>query len=187
MADCKLGTKEFVFAGFGGQGVLFIGRVLSHAALERGVNTSFIPSYGPEMRGGTANCKVVVSDVEVGSPIVETPDILVALNRPSLEKFEKTVRNGGLAIVNSSLIEGKVARPEVKAAYIPCNDNAMEVGDSKVANLVAHGAYAALQCFFKLEDLETGIAEVVGAKRPEMLEINFKALRAGYEYAKNNL
>lgn len=186
-ANQKLGTKEFVFAGFGGQGVLFIGRVLSHAALDRGINTSFIPSYGPEMRGGTANCKVVVSEVEVGSPIVETPDVLVALNRPSLEKFEKSVRSGGTAIINSSLIEEKVARTDICAAYVPCNDLAREAGDDKVANLVALGAYAAIQGYFKLEDLEHGIAEVVGAKRPEMLEVNYKALRAGYEYAKKNL
>jgi 2-oxoglutarate ferredoxin oxidoreductase subunit gamma len=183
--DCKLGTIEHVFAGFGGQGVLFIGRVLAHAALVRNVNTSFIPSYGPEMRGGTANCKVVVSGVEVGSPIVETPDVLVALNRPSLEKFEKMVKAGGMAIVNSSLIEIPVGRKDVNAVYVPCNDLAKECGDSKVANLCALGALVAKQSYFTVEDMEAGIEAVIGGKRSDMLDVNKKALRAGYEYVKS--
>ena len=181
----KLDTVEFVLAGFGGQGVLFIGRVLSHAALNRNVNVSFIPSYGPEMRGGTANCKVVVSSKEVGSPLVEHPDVLIALNRPSLEKFEKSMKADGTIIVNSSLIENKVTRTGVKPFYVPCNDIAREAGDDKVLNLVALGAFIATQDFFTIEDIEQGIEDTIGSKRVDMLETNKKCLRAGYDYVKS--
>ncbi len=181
----KLGTVEHVFAGFGGQGVLFIGRVLAHAALNRNVNVSFIPSYGPEMRGGTANCKVVVSSKEVGSPLVEHPDVVIALNRPSLEKFEKTMKPKGTAIVNSSLIENRVTRDDVKAVYVPCNEIAMNLGHGTVVNLVALGAYLASQDFFTIEDIEEAIVETIGAKRVDMIDINKKCLRAGFDFVKS--
>ena len=181
----KLGTVENVFAGFGGQGILFIGKVMSYAALNRGVSTSFIPSYGPEMRGGTANCKVVVAEGDVGSPIVEMPDVVIAMNRPSLEKFEETVKHGGKIIVNSSLIEGRVQKPGVKAYYIPCNEITAEVGADRGVSLVALGGLMATQEFFTVDDMLTAIAEVSGAKGAAFLETNKKAFSAGYEYVKS--
>jgi 2-oxoglutarate ferredoxin oxidoreductase subunit gamma len=185
-ANMSAGTVEHIFAGFGGQGVLLIGRVLSLAAMNRDICTSFIPSYGPEMRGGTANCKVVVSDIEVGSPLVENPNILVALNRPSLEKFEKSVIKGGIIIVNSSLIPDKVKRTDVKAFYVPCNDIAREIGEERTLNFVALGALVATQSFFTLEDIDAAIEVEVGKKRANLLEVNKKALRGGFESAKKS-
>ncbi|MFA4985422.1 MAG: 2-oxoacid:acceptor oxidoreductase family protein [Candidatus Brocadiia bacterium] len=176
-----LGTVELIFAGFGGQGVLLMGRVLSQAAMNRNIYTSFIPSYGPEMRGGTANCKVVVSEDEVGSPIVETPDVLVALNRPSLERFEKSVKPGGIIIVNSSLIPDKVKRADVKTYYVACNDIAREAGSEKAANFAALGGLFASQAFFSLDDAEAAIETEVGKKHAQLLEVNKKALREGYK------
>jgi len=184
MAD-KVGTVEFIIAGFGGQGVLFIGRALAFAGLARDVNVSFIPSYGPEMRGGTANCKVVVSDGEVGSPIVEEPDVLIAMNRPSLERFVDTVKPGGTVFVNSSLIENEVERGDIKAYRVPFNELAREAGAERVANLAALGAYVASQDFFTLEDMEGAVKEMVKGKRVELMEANLKALRAGYDFVRN--
>ena len=181
----KLGTVENVFAGFGGQGILFIGKVMSYAALNRGVSTSFIPSYGPEMRGGTANCKVVVAEGEVGSPIVEMADVVIAMNRPSLEKFEDSVKIGGKIIVNCSLIEGKVKKQGVNAYYIPCNEITAEVGSERGVSLVALGGLMATQDFFTLDDMLEAVAEVTGSKGLAYLETNKKAFSAGYDYVKS--
>ena len=178
----KQRTIEHIFAGFGGQGILFIGRALCHGALLSDISTSFIPSYGPEMRGGTANCKVVVAEGDVGSPLVENPDVVIAMNRPSLDKFEQTVKPGGKLIVNSSLIEKKVERDDIDVYYVPCNEIAREVGAAKGVSLVALGAYVGTEDFFNVEKLEKGIEVMTGEKRKKFLGGNLNAFRAGRDH-----
>jgi len=133
-------TLEAIFAGFGGQGVMLIGQLLAYSGMYEGKNVSWFPAYGPEMRGGTANCSVVVSDDPVGSPVISEPDVLVAMNRPSLEKFEKLLKPGGILFYNTSLIDIKPQRTDIKVIGIPANDIATELGNAKVANMVVMGA-----------------------------------------------
>ena len=135
--------EEVVFAGFGGQGVLLIGQLVAYAGMVEGANVSWMPSYGPEMRGGTANCAVVVSSKEVSSPLVVEPTSLIALNKPSLDKFTPMVKPGGLIIYNSSLIESPPQRTDVRVLAVPANEVANELGDIRIANMVALGAYLA--------------------------------------------
>jgi len=133
---------EVIIAGFGGQGVMLIGQLLANAAMMQGSNTCWMPSYGPEMRGGTANCTIVVSDTEIGSPVVPQPGAAIAMNRPSLDKFEPLVVPGGLIIVNSSLISRRVERDDVDVIYVAANELAeREIGTSKAANMIVLGAY----------------------------------------------
>ncbi len=132
-------NHQVIIAGFGGQGVMLMGRLLAYSAMLEGKNVSWLPSYGPEMRGGTANCMVIVSDKEVASPLITAPSALVAMNLPSLHKFQDDVKPGGLIIYNSSLIEEKPTRTDVTVIAVPCNDIAAELGNSRVANIVALG------------------------------------------------
>ena len=132
--------KQITVSGFGGQGVLSIGKSLVEAGMDEGLEVTWAPSYGPEMRGGTANCSVVISDKPIGSPVFTHPTELIAMNLPALEKFEPKVVEGGLIIVNSSVVEQKVERTDVKAYYVPCIDIATELGNTKVANMVMLGA-----------------------------------------------
>ena len=132
-------TREMLFAGFGGQGLLFSGKVLAYKGLIEDKNVSWLPSYGPEMRGGTANCSVILSDEPVGAPIIATPDVLVAMNLPSLDKYESAVRPGGKIFVDSSLIERKVERDDVDVYYIPATKLANENGAPTLANMILMG------------------------------------------------
>ena len=133
-------TKQYIFAGFGGQGMLLIGKFVALANMMDGKHVSWLPSYGPEMRGGTTNCSVTVSDEEVGSPMVDHPDVLIAMNLPSLDKFEHTVKPGGLIVVNSSIIDRKVERDDVRVVYCDANHLAEEVHNPKGANVAILGA-----------------------------------------------
>ena len=132
--------KSFIFAGFGGQGVILAGKILAQAAADSGLQVTWLPSYGPEMRGGTANCTVVFSDEPIGSPVVDNPTALVAMNLPSLDRFERTVAEGGTILVNSSLIARPTERNDVRALSVRANDIAASLGNSKAANMVALGA-----------------------------------------------
>jgi 2-oxoglutarate ferredoxin oxidoreductase subunit gamma len=134
-------AHEIIMAGFGGQGVMAMGKILVEAAMEEGKNVSWLPSYGPEMRGGTANCSVIVSDEPIGAPIVTEATAAIVMNRPSLDKFENDVIPGGALLINSSLIDKKATRNDIKVYYIPANDIANELGTDKVANIVMLGAY----------------------------------------------
>ena len=134
-------THEIIMAGFGGQGVMAMGKILVEAAMEEGKNVSWLPSYGPEMRGGTANCSVIVSDEPIGAPIVTEATAAIVMNRPSLDKFENDVIPGGALFINSSLIDKKASRDDIKVYYVPANDIANELGTDKVANIVMLGAY----------------------------------------------
>jgi 2-oxoglutarate ferredoxin oxidoreductase subunit gamma len=168
-------------SGFGGQGVISAGILLAQAGLLEGKNVSWFPAYGAEMRGGTANCSVVVADDEVSSPIVSRPDTAVVLNEPSLAKFEPMLRPGGLLIVNSSLVNTKPKRTDIKVALVPCNAIAQELGSIKVANMVALGALAGLTGAVSIEAITKALPKVFKRAKPEMLELNVKALRKGAE------
>ncbi len=176
--------QKVVFAGFGGQGVLLAGQVLAQAAMISGKEVSWMPSYGPEMRGGVANCKVVISDKQVGSPLVEEPDIAVIMNKPSLTSFEPTIPAGGILVYNSSLIEESPTRTDIRVIAVPCNAIATELGNGKVANMVALGAYLGATNKVTMERTQEGLKQKLGATKAHLVDINIQALERGYSLAK---
>ncbi|EPR44021.1 Pyruvate/ketoisovalerate oxidoreductase [Desulfovibrio sp. X2] len=172
--------QDVIIAGFGGQGVMLIGNLLAYAGMHAGLNVTYIPVYGPEMRGGTANCTVVLSDDDIGSPIIHAPLGLIALNRPSLDKFQPRLQNGGVFIVNSSLIdEGLIDKERVKALAVPCNDIADKLGNSRLANMVALGAYVQASGAVKLDSVIDSLPEVISAHYSHLIPKNSEALQAG--------
>lgn len=171
---------EVVFAGFGGQGVMTIGQLLAYTAMEEGKQVVWIPSYGPEMRGGTANCTVVVSDGRIGSPIINNPMAACVFNRPSLDKFGQLVRKDGLLFINSSLIDVKSGRNDIRETLVPANDIAMKCGNPKAANMVMLAAYVAATNIVSFDTLNAMLNEKMGKKK-DLLEINRKAFDAGRE------
>ena len=171
-------------AGFVGQGVVSAGILLAQAGVENKKNASWLPSYGPEMRGGTANCSVVVTDGEVYTPIVSAPDTVIVMNEPSLPKFEPLLKKGGLLILNSSLINSRPTRKDITTICVPCNEIARKVGMDRIANLVALGAFIKLTGAVTLESVEHAMKKVYKRAKPEMLELNKKALEAGFNAAK---
>ena len=173
--------NQIVIAGFGGQGLLFSGKVLAYAGMVEGRYLSWLPSYGPEMRGGTANCNVILSDREIGSPIVTRPDILMVMNAPSLDKFEKDVAPGGKIFIDSSLIGRKVEREDVTAYYIPATAMAREMGAPGLANMVLLGALVKATGCVTDDGLDAGLIKVIPARKADMLEVNRKALKAGMD------
>ncbi len=176
-------TEEVIFAGFGGQGVLSMGRMVAYAGMVKGMNVSWLPSYGPEMRGGTANCNVIVSDELIGSPVVAEADTLIVMNRPSLDKFESWVKPGGKILVNSSLIDRKVEREDVEAYYYPVNEVASECGNAKAANMVMLGAYIKQKGFLDEQDLLGAFVKVFGEDKKKLLPLNEKAVAEGVRLA----
>ncbi len=175
-------TTEILFAGFGGQGLLFVGKFFANKGLIEGKHVSWLPSYGPEMRGGTANCNVIISDEPVGSPIVSSPDVLVAMNLPSLDKYEPAVRPGGMIIVDSTMIERKVARDDVQVVYIPATRLASEIGAQNLANMVIAGVMMKECAAFTAENVDEALKKVVSVRHPEMAELNARAIRQGLSY-----
>lgn len=173
--------RAVVFAGFGGQGVLLAGKILARAAMDEGLEVTWLPSYGPEMRGGTANCTVVLSDAPIGSPIVESPDVLLAMNGPSLDRFEPRVARGGAVVVNSSLIARRPAREDVTVVALPANDLARELGEPRAANMVALGAVVRTLAVLPLDAVKKAMEAELGAKaRGRLLEVNHAALERGH-------
>ena len=177
-----MATTQILIAGFGGQGVLFAGKFLAYKGLIADKQISWLPSYGPEMRGGTANCSVIVSDEPVGSPIVTTPDILVAMNLPSLKKYENDVVSGGIIIVDSALIAEKVAREDVTTYYVPATKMANDEGFSTLANMILMGKLMKVCENIGFEDTETALNKVVPPKKANLIEVNLKALKTGYDF-----
>ena len=171
--------KEIIISGFGGQGGLAIGKNLAEAGMAEGLNVTWAPSYGPEMRGGTANCSVVLSDKPVGSPVFAHPTELIALNEPSLSKFEAGVVSGGCVFINSDVVTDKVSRPDLTAYYIPCNTIADEVGNAKVSNMVMLGAYVAGTKILKPETIEAMIQEMFAGPKVKFIPLNIEAFRRG--------
>ena len=176
--------KKLVLAGFGGQGVLSLGQFLVSSGLNEGKEVSYLPAYGPEMRGGTANCSVIISEKVIASPLCTIPDILVAMNTPSLIKFAKNVKSGGIIIVNSSLIETPVERDDVTVYLIPANDLAQLAGTPKAANMVMAGAVVAASDVVSEKSIFDCIQDKFGHKA-SLVEINEKAYKAGYDAVKN--
>ncbi len=177
-----MATTQFLFSGFGGQGILFAGKFVAYKGLTEDKQVSWLPSYGPEMRGGTASCSVIISDEPVGSPIVQKPDVLVALNLPSLDKFENDVKPGGYIFADSTLIERKVQRDDVKVFYIPATGLASDNGIPTLANMIVMGKMLKELGDYTAEGIENGLAKVISAKRADMKELNVKALELGANY-----
>ena len=174
-----MSTKQFLFSGFGGQGILFAGKFIAYKGLIEDKQVSWLPSYGPEMRGGTASCSVIVSDEPVGSPIVTYPEILVAMNLPSLDRFESKVVPGGVIFLDSSLIERKVERTDVTAFYIPATRLAGENGFPTLANMIIVGKILKELGEYNDEGLKAALAKVISAKHADMMEVNRKAIDLG--------
>jgi 2-oxoglutarate ferredoxin oxidoreductase subunit gamma len=172
--------RDVIMAGFGGQGILLIGKMLAYAGMQEGKEVSWLPSYGPEMRGGTANCTVVISDRPVGSPVIRSPRAVLAMNLPSLEKFEPDIRPGGLLLINSSLISRGSERDDLNVIEVPANEIATELGNPRGANMVALGAYLGATDSVSLTEVETVVRETFAAK-PAVIDVNIEALRKGYE------
>ena len=178
-------TTEILFAGFGGQGLLFVGKFFANKGLIEDRHVSWLPSYGPEMRGGTANCNVIISDEPVGSPIVSHPDVLVAMNLPSLDKYEPAVKPGGTIFVDATLIGRKVQRNDVTVHYIPATGLATAMGAQSLANMVMAGAMMRRCESFAAENIDAALKKVVSVRRPEMMDLNRKAIEEGLAYKEN--
>ena len=176
-------TTQVLIAGFGGQGVLFAGKCLAYEGLYENKQVSWLPSYGPEMRGGTANCSVILSDEPVGSPIVNNPDVLIVMNLPSLDKYESATIKGGKIFVDSTLIARKVERADVDAFYIPATKIAQELGIPTLANMVIIGKMIKETGIVTFENACEAMKKVVSARHQDLLDANIKALNAGFNYA----
>lgn len=174
-------NQEIIFAGFGGQGILSMGKFLAYAGMDEGLNVSWLPSYGPEMRGGTANCSVIVTEENIGSPIVTQPTALVVMNRPSLDKFENTVVPGGLIILDSSLVNREVKRTDVTVLSIPATEDADKIGSKRIANMILLGALVAKTGIIPMETLLNALKS---HGKESFFEVNKKALEKGMEYVK---
>lgn len=176
--------EDIIFAGFGGQGVLFAGQLLSYTGMAENLHVTWIPSYGPEMRGGTANCTVILSEEEIGAPIVRHPTIAVVLNLPSMEKYEPLVKSGGLLIVNSSLIPISSERQDIRIINVPASDIATELGNPRMANMVILGALIGATQIVSLETVAQQLDEHLSQRQRKWLEPNITALKKGAELGK---
>jgi 2-oxoglutarate ferredoxin oxidoreductase subunit gamma len=171
--------RSVIFAGFGGQGLLFAGQVLAQAALQEGLETLWIPSYGPEMRGGTASCTVIVADRAIGSPIVDVADAAVVMNPPSLAKYGPLVAPGGVLVVNASLVEAESGRDDIDEMRVPCTELAREAGDDRLVSVVALGALVGRLRPVDPEAVREALRHIVGKKRPAALQADLAAFEAG--------
>ena len=176
-------TTQILIAGFGGQGILFAGKFLAYKGLLEDLQVSWLPSYGPEMRGGTANCSVILSDSPVGSPIITQPDVLVAMNLPSLQKYVDSVVSGGQIYVDSALIAEKVTRTDVEVFYIPATQMAKDNGMASLANMIIMGHLLQHNSELSFEGTEVTVNKLVPPKKAALVELNMKALTLGKEYA----
>jgi 2-oxoglutarate ferredoxin oxidoreductase subunit gamma len=176
--------SEIVIAGFGGQGVLFAGQILSYAAMDAGMEVTWIPSYGPEMRGGTANCTVVIADEEIGSPFVRHPRGVIALNLPSFDKYEKLLLRGGTLIVNASLVNRGIERTDIEGVLIPAQEIAESLGDRRLTNVVTVGALLAKLPVLSLEAVENALEAHLPERHKRLLPLNVQALRAGADFVR---
>jgi 2-oxoglutarate ferredoxin oxidoreductase subunit gamma len=179
--------KEIMIAGFGGQGVLFAGQVIAYAAMDTGKEVTWIPSYGPEMRGGTANCTVVIADDEIGSPLVKNPPAVIALNLPSFDKYEALVQPGGILIVNRSMVDRGATRVDIATVFVPGNEMAEEIGDRRLINMVMVGALLTRLPELSLQDIETALNAHLPERHKKLLPQNRLALQRGYDFALKEL
>ncbi|MDZ7843791.1 MAG: 2-oxoacid:acceptor oxidoreductase family protein [Anaerolineales bacterium] len=174
---------SIIISGFGGQGTLFAGQVLAYTALDNGFEVTWIPSYGPEMRGGTAHCTVIVSEEPIGSPLVRHPDIVLAMNLPSVDKYESVMPEGGALIANSSLVNREIERENIDSLLIPANEIAETIGMSRLGNMVMIGAMIKIRPLFSLEMTQESLKSHIPERHQKTLPLNFEALEKGYKFA----
>jgi len=172
---------SIIIAGFGGQGVLFAGQILAYAGMDAGRHVTWIPSYGPEMRGGTANCTVIISDDMIGSPLVAQPDVAIVLNQPSFDKYESLVKADGLLVVNSAIVDSRTERTDLRAVYVLANDIAEELGSVKMLNMAAVGAMLARQPVLPVDAVAQALVDHLPERKAHLVEANQQVLRRGYE------
>jgi 2-oxoglutarate ferredoxin oxidoreductase subunit gamma len=173
--------SDVIISGFGGQGVLFAGQLLAYAALDHGYHVTWFPSYGPEMRGGTAHCTVIIADEEIGAPLVRRPETAIVMNQPSLDKYEPLVVDGGLIIINSSLVNRQVEREDLDVVLVPANDLAEELGESRLANMILIGAMLGRKQIFSLDQINASLEAHIPEHRRDLLGLNYEALQKGFE------
>ncbi|MCL2147135.1 MAG: 2-oxoacid:acceptor oxidoreductase family protein [Synergistaceae bacterium] len=173
--------RSLIAAGFGGQGLMVLGQLIAYSAMSEGYNVTWLPSYGPEMRGGTANCSVIVSEGQIGSPVVPEADYVVVMNQPSLVKFEPMVKKGGMLFYNSDLVRPESEREDIKIYAIPANSLAKELGSDKVANIIMLGALVEAGDMAKEESVLHMLDEKLGARKPEFIPMNRSAFQKGKE------
>ncbi len=174
---------EIMIAGFGGQGVLFTGELLARAAMDEGLHVTWFPSYGPEMRGGTANCIVIISDEEIGSPLVRYAQTVLAMNLPSFDKYEKQIPANGIMVVNASLVNRNFVRDDIIKVMIPASEIAEKIAERRLTNMVMLGAYLSKQTLVSLDAVKQAIQEVLPKRHHRLLPANMKAISEGYSFA----
>jgi 2-oxoglutarate ferredoxin oxidoreductase subunit gamma len=174
---------SIIISGFGGQGTLFAGQVLAYASMDNGLEVTWIPSYGPEMRGGTAHCTVIVSEEQIGSPLVRKPDVVLALNLPSVDKYESLIKDGGVMVANSSLVNREITRKGIDSLLIPANSLAEELGMSRLANMIMTGAMLAMKPILPMEAVKKALGEHIPERHKKTLPMNYEAMDKGYQYA----
>jgi 2-oxoglutarate ferredoxin oxidoreductase subunit gamma len=179
----KVDRQEAILAGFGGQGIMLLGSILAYSGMTEGKHVSWIPSYGPEMRGGTANCTVIISPKEIGSPVVESPDTVMAFNKPSMDKFTPTVKKGGLLMYNSSLIDTPPSRDDIEIVAIPATEIADRIGNTKLANMVMAGAYLERTGIIEQKSILAALKLKMSGDKAKLLDLNEKAILEGARYA----
>lgn len=175
--------EEIIIAGFGGQGILFSGKLLCQAGLDLGVNVTYLPSYGAEVRGGTAHCHVVLSSESIASPVVANPTVLVVMNEPSLVKFERRLIPSGLLIFNSSLINSQPNRTDIDILSIPATDMASDIGNVRVANMIMLGGFLAHKQILPIEAAIKGLPHLLSSGKESLIDVNIKAIELGYKYS----
>jgi 2-oxoglutarate ferredoxin oxidoreductase subunit gamma len=175
---------SIIISGFGGQGTLFAGQVLAYASMDNGLEVTWIPSYGPEMRGGTANCTVIVSEELIGSPLVRIPNVVLALNLPSVNKYENLLHDDGLLLANSSLFNREIERKSIQSLLIPANDIANELGMARLVNMIMVGAMLAMKPILPLDAVKKALEEHIPERHIKTLPINFEAMDRGFEFVK---
>ncbi len=174
--------EDIIFAGFGGQGIMLMGKALSYSAMKKGNFVTWMPSYGAEVRGGTAHSMVVISDTSIASPLVKEPSICVVMNKPSLQKFGDRVKKDGLLIINKSLVETPSLRKDIDILEIPATDMASKLGNPRVANMIALGALLAKRDILQVQSLIDSLKNVIPEARKHMIPVNEKAVKEGYEF-----
>jgi 2-oxoglutarate ferredoxin oxidoreductase subunit gamma len=179
-------TEDLIIAGFGGQGVMKMGQLIAYSGLEEGKNVLWVPAYGPETRGGFANCTVIVSDSEIGSPVVAKPKSIIVLNRPSLDRFENSVQPGGTLVVNTSMAHREVERTDINVVKVPATEIATELGSQMAANIVALGAFIEAKQFISVESVKKSLRKMFASK-PEIVALNEKALDKGIEIIRKQM
>jgi len=176
--------EEIIVSGFGGQGALFAGQLLTYTGMDEGLHVTWIPSYGPEMRGGTAHCIVILSDDDIGSPIIREPTVCIVMNPPSMEKYEPLIKPGGLLVANSTLIRSRSEREDITVVYVPANELAAELGNVKMANVILLGAMLGMREILPIDSIKRTLDEHIPQRRKHIIEPNKRALDRGVAFAK---